>query len=119
MRTSLLFGALFLVTACGSKTSEGTLTVGTHSVEVTREGDLVAGGTTNFAVKVDGGTTVDSVQAWYGLESDTQRTSCDYDSADGDYDCDVSIANPIPPGAQLFIVVTTNGSPATGSISVK
>jgi hypothetical protein len=113
-------GALFLLTACASsETQEGNVTIGTHTVAVTREGDLTAGDTTNFACKVDGGVQVDGVQAWYGLSSDTQRTACVYDSDDGDYDCDVSIAAPIPPGAALFIIVTTNGVPATGSIAVQ
>ena len=117
MRTILLCSSLVFIAACAAKTAEGSVTIGGDTVVVTREGDLVAGSTTTFACKVNDGAKVDDVQAWYGREDDTQRTTCDYDSKDGDYDCDVAIAS-VTTDAKLFIVVTKNGSSETGSIAV-
>jgi hypothetical protein len=114
----LLFGAL-VAGGCGSnKTNEGTMQIGTFSVQVNEEGSFNPGSTSHYAIKVNGGQEVDSVQAWFGFAGDTTRVVGVFDPNDGDYDVDVEIPSPVPFGAQLFVTVTNGSESATGSFTV-
>ena len=121
MRLPLLSATVLLglVAGCGPSVDVGTTMISTYSVHVTRESDFTAGANAKFAIKLDNGTKVDSVQDWYGAETDPTRIDGDFDSNDGDYDTEVPIANPMPAGAMLWIAITNGGQTTTGSIAAK
>jgi hypothetical protein len=86
--------------------------MGIYTVQVTEEGTLNPGKTSHYAIQVNGGMQVDSVQA------DPVRFDAVFDHGDGDYDIDVTIPSPIPVGSQLYISVTSGAETSTGALTI-
>ncbi|HUS27901.1 MAG TPA: hypothetical protein VMZ53_05315 [Kofleriaceae bacterium] len=103
-------------------TDMGSVTISTYSLHVAREGDgAVAGAMPRFVIKPTSGGNPTSIKAWVGLEAidATGKFLAAYDSADGDFDADVTVPTPLPTGAQLWLDVETTGTTTTGSIALK
>ena len=118
---SMLAGVLALA-GCGPKLSLGSVIIGTTVFDITSEGSNAAGSMTNYAIKPEGGNAgITMVQAGVGADANSAAGTMvtgTYDAADGDYDCNVALPNPIPANAMLFITVTTATGTMTGSIAV-
>ena len=114
---SLAFGA-----CATSAVPVGTATVGTYTLDVSREGDAPgAGVNTRWVLKPTVGGNPTSIKAWVAGDSSESATKvlAVYDPADGDFDADVTAPTPMPGHPKFWFDVDTNGVVLTGSVDVK
>ena len=121
--TRFLF-ALALVAGCSStsQTDIADTTVNGQPFHVFREGPMPAAGvSTNLVLKPVSGTKPDTVVAWVGTDEAEQsaKTTCDYDSADGDFDCPVTCPDPMPAGAKIYFTIAEGDAASTVSVDIK
>jgi hypothetical protein len=124
LRTTLFLASGLTVTACSSTPSVpmGTSTVATFTFDISREGDpAVAGNVPRFVFKPTAGGNPTAITAWVGLASGegSEKALAVYDSADGDFDDDVTVPTPMPAGSLLFFDVAVGSVVTTGSIALK
>ncbi len=108
--------------ACGHPSvALGSTTIGGTSFNAIAEGSNAAGSTSTYAIVPAAGTTgITRIRAWIGVDSTPTATAVTavLDPADGDYDADVLVPNPIPTGAKLWVEVTQNDMTNTGSFTL-
>lgn len=112
----------FAACTSASSTDVGDVTISSYTLHVAREGAAAtAGAMTRFVIKSTAGGMPTSVHAWVGLEQvdATAKFAAVYDTADGDFDADVTVPSPLPAGAELWLDVETTGTTMTGSIALK
>ena len=99
---------------CGTpSTALGSTTIGGTELMVAQEGTGAAGSTTRFVIKPTGGRgTIQTVEAWVGIENaeGSTRATASYDPADGDFDADVTVPSPRPANSRVWIRVQFAGS---------
>ncbi len=114
-------GSVFAISACSSSQSLGTVAAGGTTYAVSIEGDDVAPGvSTDLVAKPTDGPIPTQLVGWIGVSTaeGSTKTTCTYDSGDGDFDCNLTVPNPIPDGSQFWFEATgANGQVSTGSIN--
>ena len=99
--------------------SEPSLPLG-KQIKVTADGTVTAGQPATIAVKT--GQKVDDVSGWLGNQADiANKVTCQLqtDEPKPDYDCMITIPSTVPAGAMIWIQVTSNGNPESGSVRVR
>jgi hypothetical protein len=115
--------ASLLLAACSSSSAVtlGSTQAGPYTFDVKYEGPAPAAGVmTNFVLKPTAGGMPTSIESWVG-PSDVDASMKEagvYDPADGDYDTEIAIPNPLPSGAKYYFDVNTNGTVVTGSMDL-
>ena len=123
MRSILAFivlSAPLALSACGGSSSKelGSVTIGTHTVDVTLEGSGAPGKESEYAIKpTNGSAKPDAVTCGWGTSATaaTQAVGM-YDAAAGDFDCFATRSS--DGGGSLWIALTYGGATDTGSIVV-
>jgi hypothetical protein len=123
-----LFAICFVSTvfaACASDSASvdlGSSQAGSYSFDVAREGDAPSpGAEIRVVLKATAGGMPTSVTGWVGLASaeGSVKVLAVYDSADGDFDDDVTVPSPLPDGSKFYFDVLTNDTTVTGSVALK
>lgn len=99
--------------------SLGTIAALGKQIKVTADGTVTAGQPATIAVKT--GQKVDDVSGWLGNQADiANKVTCQLqtDEPKPDYDCMITIPSTVPAGAMIWIQVTSNGNPESGSVRV-
>jgi len=105
-----------------AQTDIADTTVAGQTFHVFREGPMPAAGVmTTIVIKPLTGTRPDVLEVWVGTAEteDAQKTTCIYDANDGDFDCDVTCANPLPAGSKIWFEITAGDIVSTGSVDIK